>query len=158
MNIVFVTQTIQFNGYIPNVIKFNTIPSLQQLEENIRRDLERIGHISKKVNLKILLVTAIQNPIYLFSCDKCKYFAQTTIDDVSKISRLRVIKMMALLYCTIQEHGMYIYIYVNYFLDAIRNSKKNINGLPQLKQELDEVTKANVSQGSAFVTGPISSE
>ena len=62
--------------------------------------------------------------------------------------------MMALLYCTIQEHGMY----VNYFLDAIRNSKKNINGLPQLKQELDEVTKANVSQGPAFVTGPISSE
>ena len=36
-------------------------------------------------------------------------------------------------------------------------SIENMVGLPQLKQELDQVTEANVLQGSAFVTGPISS-
>ena len=49
--------------------------------------------------------------------------------------------------------------YLPFFFDndAIRSTKKNMVGLPQLKQELDQVTEANVLQGSAFVTGPISS-
>ena len=130
---------------------------MQQLEEKIRRDLERIGHNSKS-KLRFCLVTTIQNPIYLFPFDKCKYFAQATIDDVSKIFRLRVIKLTDSPYCTIPEHGMHVnYLPFFFHNDAIRYTKKNMVGLPQLKQELDQVTEANILQGSAFVTGPISS-
>ena len=68
-----------------------------------------------------------------------------------------VIKLTDSPYCTIPEHGMHVN-YLPFFFDndAIRSTKKNMVGLPQLKQELDQVTEANVLQGSAFVTGPIS--
>ena len=154
---MFLIKVIQFTvNYFPNIIEFGTIPAVQQLKEIIRQDLEEMGFRCKK-KLVFCLVTPVHNPIYLFSFNKFTYFANATIDDVSKIARLNVNKVYVP-YCAVPQHG----IHVNYDLpflydnEGIRNCSKNIDGIQKLKQELDEVTKANQLHESAFITGPMS--